>query len=258
MSIIREQLIKGQHRPISLKGIKNIVEQMENSICKIYKNENEGTGFICKISDILYLITNNHILNEEDIEENKIIDISINNKYKKIKIDKKRKKYTNEKLDITFIEIKQNEDNIYNYLEIDEEDINEKKDNIELEYRNKSIYILHYPRGELSISCGVIKEMKEGIIEHLCSTEEGSSGSPLLSLKTYKVIGIHFGGDININYGIFIKYAIDKFINNNIYKNEINIKYKSENKGIERIFGEKFVENNENNIELIINGIKSK
>ena len=259
MSIIREQLIEGQHRPISLKGIKNIVEQMENSICKIYKNEKKGTGFICKISDILYLITNNHILNEEDIEENKIIDISINNKYKKIKIDKERKKYTNEELDITFIEIKQNEDNIYNYLEIDEEDINEKKDNIELEYRNKSIYILHYPRGELSISCGVIKEMKDGkIIEHLCSTEEGSSGSPLLSLKTYKVIGIHFGGDININYGIFIKYAIDKFINNNIYKNEINIKYKSQYKGIETIFGEKFVENNENNIELIINEEKSK
>ena len=77
--------------------------------------------------------------------------------------------------------------------------------------------------------------MKEGkIIEHICSTEEGSSGSPLLSLKTYKVIGIHFGGDINknINYAIFIKYIIDKFINNNIYKNEINIKHKSENKGI--------------------------
>ena len=80
--------------------------------------------------------------------------------------------------------------------------------------------------------------MKEGkIIEHLCSTEEGSSGSPLLSLKTYKVIGIHFGGDKNINYDNFIKYAIDKFINNNIYKNEINIKYKRENKGIKRIFG---------------------
>ena len=97
--------------------------------------------------------------------------------------------------------------------------------------------------------------MKKGkIIKHLCSTEEGSSGSPLLSLKTYKVIGIHFGDgtEKNINNAIFIKYAID------IYKNEINIKYKSKNKGIERIFGEKFVESNENNIELIINGEKSK
>ena len=277
MSIIKEQLIEGQHTPIKLKGIKKIVEQMEKCICKIYVNQKKGTGFFCKISNRLYtLITNNHILNEEDIEENKTIDISINDRPKIIKIDKTRKKYTDETLDITFIEIKPNEDDIHNYLEIDEEDINEKKNNIELEYKNKSIYILHYPKGELSISCGVIKEIKNRkIIEHLCSTEEGSSGSPLLSLKTYKVIGIHFGGDLNekINYGIFIKYAIDIFINNinknnnnninnnknnNIYRNEINIKYKTKEKRIENIFGEKFVENNKNNIELIINGEKSK
>jgi hypothetical protein len=146
---------------------------MENSICKIYKNEKEGIVFFSKISDILCLITNNHILNEEDIEENKIIDISINNNPKKIKINKKRKKYTNEELDIIFIEIKQNEDNIYNYLEIDKEDINEKKDNIELEYKNKSIYILYYQKGELSISCSIVKELKEGkIIEQLCSQKK--------------------------------------------------------------------------------------
>ena len=38
-------------------------------------------GFICKISDRLYtLIANNHILNKKDMEENKMIDISINEK----------------------------------------------------------------------------------------------------------------------------------------------------------------------------------
>ena len=37
---------------------------MENCICKIYKNKEIGTGFICKISDTLCaLITNNHVLN---------------------------------------------------------------------------------------------------------------------------------------------------------------------------------------------------
>ena len=234
-NIIKEQLIEGQHNPIPLKGVKKIEEQMEKCVSQIYTNENKGTGFICKISDNLYvLITNNHILNEEDIEENKIIDISINNKSRKIKMDKNRKKYTNEEIDITIIEIRQNEDEIYEYLEIDEEDIKEKEDNLELEYRNKSIYMIHYPRGELSLSCGVIKELKERkIIEHVCSTEEGSSGSPIMSLKTYKVIGIHYCGekDKTKNYGIFIKYAIDKFIDNNIYKNEINIQYKVKEKG---------------------------
>ena len=44
--------------------------------------------------------------------------------------------------------------------------------------------------------------------------------------------------------------------NGNIYKNEINIIYNAKEEGVERIFGYTFVENNKNNIELIINGIK--
>ena len=39
-----------------------------------------------------------------------MIYISINYKIRNIKIDKKRKKYKNEKFDITLIEIRQNED----------------------------------------------------------------------------------------------------------------------------------------------------
>ena len=41
------------------------------------------------------------------------------------------------------------------------------------------------------------------------------------------------------------------------YKDEINLIYYTEKDGIENIFGKKFVENNKNNIELIINGIKN-
>ena len=48
---------------------------------------------------------------------------------------------------------------------------------------------------------------------HYCNTGEGSSGSPILSLKTLKVIGIHYGSSQNcgLNYGTFIKYGIDEF-----------------------------------------------
>ncbi len=42
------------------------------------------------------------------------------------------------------------------------------------------------------------------------------------------------------------------------YKNEINLIYKTKGKGKQNIFGEKFVENNKDNIELIINGKKSE
>ena len=190
--IIKEQLIDGMPIPIPVKGLKTILYQIENCVCKIYKDIIKGTGFFCKIpykNNILHLlITNNHILNKHDIEDNKIINISVNNNPKVITIDKTRKKYTNRELDFTFIEIKPNEDNIHNFLEIDEEDIN--KSNINLEYINKSIYLLHYPKGDLSISCGVIKKIKESEIAYLCNTEEGSSGCPILSINSYKVIGI--------------------------------------------------------------------
>ena len=43
-----------------------------------------------------------------------------------------------------------------------------------------------------------------------------------------------------------------------IFRNEIDIIYKTEEKGIQKIFGEEFVENNDLNIELIINDKKSK
>ena len=120
------------------------------------------------------------------------------------------------------------------------------------------LYILQYLKGELNVSYGIINNIINDKINHYCNTEHGSSGSPILSLETFKIIGIHYGSLKNekINYGAFIKYAINEF-NNNYYKNEINLVYEGNNKE-ENIFGEKFVKNNKNNIELIINGIKNK
>ena len=210
--IKQEKLIKEQPIPVSIEGTKKILFQMEKCICKIYLNNGGiGTGFFCKIpfnnSLLPVLFTNNHVLNENDIENKKIINIMINNEVKKIKIDNLRKKYTNsdQNIDITIIEIRPNEDKIYNYLEID--DINEKKENIEFEYRNKSIYILHYPNEELRVSYGLINNIKDNKkINHYCNSEEGSSGSPILSLKTFKVIGIHYNSSqkFNLNYGTFL------------------------------------------------------
>ena len=92
--------------PISLKQTENILEQMNNSICRI---NDKGTGFFVKIpykSKLLpVLITTNHIINIDDIQDNKSISILLNNdkKIKTIKLDN-RLMYTNEKLDITIIE----------------------------------------------------------------------------------------------------------------------------------------------------------
>ena len=165
------------------------------------------------------LITNNHVLNENEIKNNEIINISIINKekkkekIKKIIIDNNRKKYTNKELDITIIEIKENKDEINDYMEIEKEDIEEEdKDLIEVKYNRKSVYILYYPKGKLSISYGLINNIVESKINHYCNTEEGSSGSPILSLENNKIIGIHYGGSgKKLNYGTFIKYVINEF-----------------------------------------------
>ena len=48
--IKQEVKIQDQPSPVSLQGTKNILFQLENSICQIYpKNGGKGTGFFTKI-----------------------------------------------------------------------------------------------------------------------------------------------------------------------------------------------------------------
>ena len=109
-------------KPISLKTSEEIVRQMKSCVCKIHKNTIEGTGFFVKIpykeDNILVLITNNRILGETDIEVEKFISISFENEnvFKNIEIFSERKRYTNEKLDITIIEVFEDLDEIIYYI----------------------------------------------------------------------------------------------------------------------------------------------
>ena len=81
---------------------------MNNSICRI---NDKGNGFFVKIpyKSILLtvLITTNQVINTDDIQDKRNISIRLNNdkKIKTIKLDENRIMYTNEKLDITIIEI---------------------------------------------------------------------------------------------------------------------------------------------------------
>ena len=109
--IKKEKIIKEQQISISKEGIKNILFQIENCICKIYlKNDKIRMGFLCKIpfqNKLLpVLIINKNLFNEND----KIIKLIINNEKKEIKIDKSRKIYKDN--NIIIIEIKPNKDKI--------------------------------------------------------------------------------------------------------------------------------------------------
>ena len=224
LDIKLEKFVKKTPYQISLKGIEKILFQMKNCICKIFYDDETGTGFFCKIplENVLLpvLITNHHVIKIDEKNNINIIEFSINNrnnKKQKIEIDNSRKIYSNEKRDITIIEIKP-KDGINDYLELDDDPNNQI---LESKFENKPVYIIHYPREDLSVSYGIIKEViKQEQIKHLCSTDDGSSGSPILSLKSFKIIGIHCGADkyYDFNYGSFIKYKINEFhyINSNL------------------------------------------
>ena len=202
-----EKYLINSPEPVSIKGMKNILYQMNNCICKIY-NKGEGNGFFTKIpfkSKLLpVLITNSHLIGVNDIKNNKAITIYINNdqKLKTINIDKSRLRYTNEKLDITIIEINEMKDNLNNnYLELDENVLNYAKEVQKIKplflndyYSNKSIYIPNYQKEkDIVVSYGKSPLINKDKIKHYCKTKDGSSGSPILLINNQKLIGIHWG-----------------------------------------------------------------
>ena len=286
------------NRSLNLNEVDKINKQMEKCVCKIYGEDNIGTGFFIKINgqnNKIYpiLVTNNHILKKEDIEKGKEITISINNddKYLIINIDESRIIFIDNLFESTFVQIKEAEDQFLNtcdYLEIDERTY--YKNGLS---ENESLYILNYPKGrDATYSQGSLIDINSNEIKYHCNTKDGSSGSPILSLETYKVIGIHSSKgknrDIEINKGILINYPIIEFkkylndtpienrkknisfeINNikeNIMNNIMNIPLRKKNNSMTikykinsfenkiKIFGKKFATKNQNNCKIIIEG----
>ena len=219
---------------ISIEGTKKILEQMENSVCKIYKTDGKkGTGFFCNIKyenkEIPVMMTNYHIINDNYIKENDKIKITFNDDKEKVTILlRNRIIYTNEEYDITIIEIKDEKDKIKNYMKIDEKYLDDDSNII----YDKSIYVIQYPLGgKVGVSYGIINKINEYNIEHYCNTEEGSSGSPIINIINNEIIGIHKEGlkKRKINRGTLLKYPINDFIETklkNKRNNEIEITLK--------------------------------
>lgn len=224
----KEKKIKDSVDLVNISGTKTILEQMMYCICKIKISKVNGTGFFCKIpfgknDTRKFLMTNYHVIDKEYFKNNKKLNLLINdeNIAKTIDLKIKRNTYFNEQYDVTLIELNDNDD-IRNFLELDDKLF---KDNSEIIYQNKSLYVLQYPHGEeASVSYGLLTSIDKAEIKHKCSTEKGSSGSPILNLKTNKVIGMHKEGStvFNFNIGTFLKYPLNDFINNNINENNDN------------------------------------
>ena len=265
---------------LNINEEKRIFEQMNKSICKIIGNQ--GSGFICmipypnKFNLLPVLITCNQVLEDKDVVLGKKIKLIFENEEKLIEIDDNRKVYKSIKneYNTTIIEIKNTDGfDFKNFLQVEEDIFN---DNLNEKYKNKKIYIIHYPKDKnAEYSVNSIKNISDNKINHSCSIDEGSLGSPILCLDTFKVIGIHQGSKNNdYNYGTVIKYPIEGFIKEYSINNEILLKLfvwdKDENKEIYFLDNGSFMEEdekephinltelNENNTKIYINNIEHK
>ena len=205
-----------------------------------------------------------------------------------IKLDKSRKIFFDGKYKIAIIEIKKNDGfDINSFLEIDdqifEESIFERSNYI-------SIYILYYPTNEEGEhSCGILKKIKDDYnIFHTCKIKEDSLGYPLLNSDIKNLIGINleqmqnkkgqnsghllvqpifdFNKKYNENFNEKGITSIEQYktIKNktitilydfNSKEREIwmdELKDFEENSSLDKIFGEKFVNNNKNKCKMII------
>lgn len=221
MEIIqKEKFFENSVEPIYINTSKKIIYQMEKCICKIYLEEGgTGTGFFLKIpfsnqSLLPVLVSTSFIIDSKAIKGDSIkISLNDDKELKEIKLkDTIRKIFIDDKLITTFIEILP-EDKISDFLEIDEHLFTDDKifENI---FIKNSIYILNYLKGErAAMSPGILRRINDETIFHLCNTENGSAGGPILLLKSLKVIGFHYGAaKINKeNRGILINYPIMKF-----------------------------------------------
>ena len=201
MYAINEKYLKDYPIPIFFEGAEKILKQMKNSVCQVLtKRGNKGTGFFTKIpikknDYIPVFITNNHIIDQDILNNENEIKIKIKNDSTINSIDLRYVfKYTNIEHDVTIIKLKQKEGKSYDFLELDDNILN----NDGINYIGNSIYLLHYLNNsegsKVAVSYGILKDRYERSklnFIHYCSTDYGSLGAPILNLSNNKIIGIH-------------------------------------------------------------------
>ena len=219
-----EEELSNMPKAIPIDELKVLSDLIKTHICIIAgKDGSHGTGFFCNILNdcniLKVLVTNNHVLNSNDIQPGQTINFSINNDLKKfnILIDNTRKTYTNEIYDVTIIEIKKDDNiDLNSFFELDNQIFKENSNEI---FTNCQIYLLHYPNGlKMEISNGVIKSINEdkdnSTIYYLCDVNKGFLGGPIINNTNFQVIGIHKGGEgaKNDSLGTLLNQPIKKFI----------------------------------------------
>ena len=262
-----EEISINEQNPIYPFDIYRDLLKLEKCVCKLkFLNNNVpfyATGFFCYIpsKDIRVFISNNHVIDQKFLDSEKELRLYYEDKgiekEKIIDLNLCRAKYTNETLDITIIEII-DEDLIDDYFEVDEEFIKNK------DFLGKPIINMQFPNGDrLKTSQGKIRS-KHNINNFLCDARigRGSSGSPIISIEESKIIGFHCGFlekdsnnyDKNKNVGIYLDKIIEHVPKSSVPENKSIIKclYNIEK---EDLNNDVQIYNNDENIEKKITSV---
>ena len=212
------------------KGMLNSKELSEylpkaiKAMRKINLSNGFGSGFFCKIpytenDNILLpvLMTNNHVLSRDSLNSENYIKITLDGETKIISL-KQRKKWTDETIDFTCIEIKEEEDNIHKFFNLDDNVLDKNYSNDC--YLNKKVLIYGFNKNEddVGFSNGQIIKNNDSFFAYNCNTYPGCSGGCIVNQFNNLAIGMHLGELKNkseniINLGIYIKDIIKSIKN---------------------------------------------
>ena len=222
---------------LSVDALIHYLPKAKKAICIIHLSKGFGSGFLCKIpytenNNLLLpvLITNNHVLSKDLLESEKYIKITINDENKNISL-KQRKIWNNEKMDFTCIEIKEKEDNIHNFLYIDDDVFDKNYSNDYYLGKNILFYGINInDNKQVGLSDGIIKKNEDFFFIHNCNAFPGCSGGCIVNKFNNCVIGIHRAGiKEGINQGIYISNVIKciknskEYLLSNVSKNSLNL-----------------------------------
>ena len=212
---INNTFIDYENKRICEEILKEIKEK--ESMFKInLKNNKQGFCFLCEIpytygyyQTTESIIINNDFINELEenklkvINNNEIIEVDINNKFKHIDKD----------YNITIINLEKSIYGFKNYFEV----INIFK--YENDNEESQIYILYYSNDKkINISFGELKKTEDKkIFMFLNSKNDFPFGSPIFDCRRKILIGYYKGYNSQKNYneGQYIRYPLNNFIYEN-------------------------------------------
>ena len=204
---------------LNLKELEEYITKAKKAMCKINLSNGFGSGFFCKIpytenNNILLpvLMTNNHVLSRDSLNSENYIKITLDGETKIISL-KQRKKWTDETMDFTCIEIKEEEDSIHTFFNLDDNVLDNNYSNDC--YLNQKVLIYGFNKNEddVALSNGHIIKNNDSFFVYNCNTYPGCSGGCIVNQFNNLAIGMHRGEIENKsnnikNQGIYIKDII--------------------------------------------------